>query len=165
MSLRQRCTQCHESSPGFTASGNLEIYRTPDQTNQATLAVDFLTSKLKGFSKENLTPHGREMAQRDSAMFRLEHDDMVNDVAARELAERFRQTKDEEARAKLREEISAAVTKHFEVRQERRKVELERLQKQIDELATSLERRQASRDAIIKRRLAELLGEEDELSF
>jgi hypothetical protein len=145
--LRQRCNECHSSSPGIVWRG----LETPAGSYP--------------FSKNDATPHGLEIAKRDSAMFRLEHDDMVNDVTVRELAERFRQTKDEEARVKLREEISTSVTEHFEVRQERRKLELERLQKQIDELATSLERRATSRDAIIKRRLAELLGEEDELSF
>jgi replicative DNA helicase len=69
------------------------------------------------------------------------------------------------AREPLRKELEEATTKHFELRQKRRQMEIESLEKQLERVKATLDKRNNGKDLIIQRRIAKLLGEEDELAF
>ncbi len=58
------------------------------------------------------------------------------------------------------------VEEHFKVRQQRRMLELKRLEQQLQHLRQALERRAETRQKLIDRRVSELLGPEDpEVTF
>ncbi len=65
----------------------------------------------------------------------------------------------------IKEQLEKVVGQHFEVRQERRQLELKRMEKELNRLKLAIERRQEARDDIIKRRIMRLTGEEDPLEF
>ena len=68
-------------------------------------------------------------------------------------------------RETLRKELEELTTKHFELRQKRRQMEIESLEKQLERVKATLDKRNNGKDLIIQRRIAKLLGEEDELAF
>lgn len=59
---------------------------------------------------------------------------------------------------KIQKQIEETVNKQFEVRQKRRKLQLDRMQKDLDELRTIYENKNASKDALIKGRVQQLLN-------
>ena len=66
---------------------------------------------------------------------------------------------------RVKDKIAELVREHFDVRQERRELELNHLRERLEQLEQSIERRNEARDEIISRRIAELTGEEHDLSF
>jgi hypothetical protein len=100
----------------------------------------------------------------DPEMAQLNEADQDLDRQTHELAEQLRRAPDGEARDKLKQELTDVIVKHFQVRQERRELEIKRLELQLDRLRASLKKRMADRDAIVKQRIANLLGD-DELGF
>jgi len=105
------------------------------------------------------------MRSEDPEMAKLDQADMELETATNQLAEQYRHPSSEEDKKKLREGLTDVVEKHFQVRQERRQLELKRLEKQLDHLRGVIEKRTAGKDAIIKGRMTQLLGEQDDLSF
>lgn len=109
-------------------------------------------------------PNWDEMAKRDPEMTKLMRQEMELDGQARELAEKCRKAQgaeQEELKAKLKETL----VKQFENRQQRRQLELERLEKELARLRSSLEARKGASERIINHRLEELLGHGDEMNF
>ncbi|MCE9524559.1 MAG: hypothetical protein K8R36_00725 [Planctomycetales bacterium] len=110
-----------------------------------------------GHGGEGFFPDDPEMA----ALNRAEYD---LDQQTRDLADKLRGAKKED-REKIRTEISEAVTKHFDVRQKRRELQIKRMDDELKKLREAMTRRNESKDQIIKKRLAELIGNEDDLGF
>lgn len=109
-------------------------------------------------------PDFEAMRNRDPEMFKLLQKDNELDRLTRELGMQFRQAPPEE-RERIEREIRELVTKQFEIRQERRMIELKRLEAEIQRLREATERRAKAREQIIQRRISELLGREDDLGF
>ena len=78
------------------------------------------------------------------------------DQQTQEFAEKLRTVKKED-REKIKTEINEAVTKHFDVRQKRRELQIKRMEDELKKLREAMTRRNDSKDQIIKRRLAELV--------
>lgn len=107
----------------------------------------------------------------DPQMQKLTEEDHRLDNASRQLAEKIRRLKVEGERSsegaagenvdELRKKLAAIVEAHFRIRQEKRKIELERLEKQIAKLRDSLRGRDDKKASIVERRIAELVGAED----
>jgi hypothetical protein len=68
-------------------------------------------------------------------------------------------------REKLKKGLSDLVNKHFDVRQERRELQLKRMEEELKRLREAIAKRNEERQAIIDRRLSELVGEEKDLEF
>jgi hypothetical protein len=81
-----------------------------------------------------------------------------------ELGDKLRNAKKEE-REKIKTEISETVTQHFDVRQKRRELQIKRMEDELKKLREAMVKRNESKDQIIKKRLAELVGNEDDLGF
>jgi hypothetical protein len=108
---------------------------------------------------------GPGMMQRDDPeMFELHVKDRTLEQQTLQLAEQYRRAPAEE-RAEIAKQLDKVVNQHFEVRQERRLLELKRMETEIDRLRKTIERRKEARDTIIKKRMAELTGERNELEF
>ena len=100
------------------------------------------------------------MEKSDPDMFKLFSKDHALERRTRELSVQYRQAPKEQ-RPSIRKELTEAVDAHFEVRQERRSLELKRLEEELNRLRSAIERRSKAKKDISSRRIAELLGEDD----
>jgi len=100
------------------------------------------------------------MPQIDPEMQKLLETDFALDRQSRMLAEEFRHApkdKQDEVKKKLQE----VVAKQFESRQERRTLELKRLEDEIKKIRESIDKRNEGKQQIVDRRISELLGQDD----
>jgi hypothetical protein len=81
-----------------------------------------------------------------------------------ELTMRYRHAPAEQ-REQVKKELTDLVNRHFEVRQQRRELQLKRLEEELQRLRESIQARNEAREQIVNRRIAELLGDKDDLSF
>ena len=105
-----------------------------------------------------------QLRQSDPEMAKLEEADLDLERQTHEMAEQFRRAQGTDDRDLLKQELTAIVDKHFQVRQERRELEIKRLETQLERLRTSLKKRMVERQAIVRQRISNLLGD-DELGF
>jgi hypothetical protein len=108
--------------------------------------------------------HLAMLEKSDPEMYKLVKADMDLERQSRELAMQYRRASSDE-RAKLKDKIKEVVAKHFDVRQERRALELKRLETQLQRLRESIERRKNDRDKLVDQRVSELVGREEEERF
>lgn len=97
-------------------------------------------------------------------MFKLLSQNMDLERQSRELAMQYQQAASGE-REKIKQQIVELVNKHFDVRQERRALELKRLETQLQRLRETMEKRSKARKELVERRVSELIGREDEVGF
>ena len=111
-----------------------------------------------------MDPGLMRMQRDDPEMFELHMKDRGLEQQSLQIAEQYRRTP-ADARAEIGEQLDKVVNQHFEVRQERRLLELKRMEAEIDRLRKTIERRKEARDTIIQKRFSELTGERNELEF
>ena len=104
-----------------------------------------------------------QMEKSDPELFKLLKQDAELDRTTRQLTMQYRQTVDADSKAEIGAQLAEIVAKHFDVRQKRRALELERLEKELNRMKELFEKRNDSRDKIIEQRLKELKGEEESL--
>ena len=100
----------------------------------------------------------------DPEMRRLLDEDAQLDRVALELSQQIRQAGGEERDA-LKKELESTLNKHFDVRQQRRELQLKQLDEELKRLRKAIDERNDSRKAIIDKRLSELIGEPRDLEF
>lgn len=100
----------------------------------------------------------------DPEMRRLLDEDAQLDRVALELSQQIRQTQGDEREA-LKKELESTLNKHFEVRQQRRELQLKQLDEELKRLRKAIDERNDSRKEIIDKRLSELIGEPRDLEF
>ena len=104
------------------------------------------------------------MEKNDPEMYQLLKSDMDLDRQARELAMQYaRAPKDQ--REKIKKQVEELVDKHFEVRQQRRSLELKRLEDELKRLREAMERRETARKELVGKRVTGLLGPDDDVGF
>ena len=91
-------------------------------------------------------------------------DERLEAWVSRALAE-YAQTEDVIGRKKQREEISKALDRIFDIRQERRMEELETLEQRVQKLRVTLETREKLKSEILKNRVDYLIREADGLGW
>jgi len=84
---------------------------------------------------------------------------------SRRLSGEFHRPSADRTQEEVKGELRDIVAKHFEVRQERRRLELKRLGERLKRMGEVIKRREEVRDSIIDRRMSELIGVEDEFRF
>ena len=104
------------------------------------------------------------MRVQDPEMFDLNNRDRDLERQTRELAEHCRHASGDE-RAKFREQLEDLVDKHFEVRQQRRLLELKRLESQLQRLREAIDRRAKARKKLVEKRMTDLIGPEEGMEF
>ncbi len=109
-------------------------------------------------------PDLEAMRQNDPEMFRLVQEDNELDRRTHELGMQCRQAPPEQ-RERMQRELREVVNKQFEIRQQRRTLELKRIEGELQRLRETIERRAKNREQIIERRVGELTGREDDLGF
>lgn len=108
--------------------------------------------------------YGPSFGDPDPEMAEIAAADAELDARSRELAAQVQRTP-EDKRPELREKLVNTVREQFELRQRRRVLELERLEAELKRLREAIDRRAEARDAIINKRVNQLVGESDELEF
>ena len=111
-------------------------------------------------------PHGDwpSLEQNDPEMYKLLQADSNLDRQSQELAIQYRQAPKDQREA-IKQKLEKSVTEHFEARQQRRLLELKRLEEELKRLRDSIDKRKEAQAQIIDRRVSELLGLQDEPQF
>lgn len=121
-----------------------------------------------GFGAGDRGPGGRggfhHLEQEDPEMFAIMQKDHDLDRQALDVAQRMKGAPKTE-REKLKTELTEVVRKHFEARQERRTLQMKRVEDDLKRLKDQIEARSKARDEIISRRVTELTGDESDLGF
>jgi hypothetical protein len=120
-----------------------------------------------GYSGRMWGPFGGGMffpSEHDADMLELTDKEHELELKVGTLSDEFHRAEGEK-REKLKTELREAVAKQFGLRQERRRMELKRLEEGLKRMRDVIDRRDKAREQIINRHLSELLGEEDELRF
>jgi hypothetical protein len=105
--------------------------------------------------------HMERLKQDDPEMFALAKSDMEMEQQKRQLVEQYHRAANDTDRDQIRGKLTAVVENHFAVRQERRELEVKRLEVQLQRLRDSLKKRGEERQKIIERHLSQLLGNDD----
>ncbi len=104
------------------------------------------------------------LERNDPEMYKLLRADAELEQRTRDLALQYRRApKDQQE--KIEAELQKLVGEHFDVRQQRRLLELKRLEQELKRLQDSIDRRNAAREQIVKDRVRELLGTDEGLRF
>jgi hypothetical protein len=90
-------------------------------------------------------------------MYELQGKDIELEQRSQELAWEYAHGP-KEGREKLKKEIVELVNKQFDVRQQRRTLELKRLEEELKRLRDMLERRTKARKELVEKRVADLVG-------
>lgn len=104
------------------------------------------------------------MRQQDPEMFALVSQDEQLEQQTAELADQVRRASGEQ-RDKLKTQLRDLVNKHFEIRQQRRELQLKRMETELARLREAIKERNEVRESIIQQRLTELTGEVKDLGF
>ena len=109
--------------------------------------------------------HDWEALQKnDPEMHKLLRDDHDMERQTRELAMQYRRAPSQQ-RAAIRKQLDELVNSHFEVRQQRRLLELKRLEEELKRLHEDIDRRNEARQVLVGKRVSQLLGEDNDLDF
>ena len=100
------------------------------------------------------------MWENDPEMQRLLEVDASLDRQSQELAEEYRHAP-KDKQAEVKKKLEDVVAHQFEARQERRSLELKRLENEIKRIQTSIDKRNAIKKQIVDRRVLEVLGQDD----
>ena len=104
------------------------------------------------------------LKEQDPEMFELAQKDMNLERKTFEIAQQVRGASPQE-REKMRESVKTLAGEHFAVRQQRRQLQLKRMEVELKNLKESMESREKQKDEIIQRRVNELLGIEGDMGF
>ncbi len=104
--------------------------------------------------------NGPDMERQDPEMYKLLKEDDAFEHQSWELSMRYRRAPTEE-RAKIKQQLTELAGKQFEVRQQRRLLELKRLEEEIKRLREAIDRRQEVRESLVNKRIQQLIGDED----
>ena len=120
--------------------------------------IDLLReSQFKNIKIPFIVKHEKLMQERENKIFEAE-------VEVEALAAKHKNTNEKEQR-KIKQELKKELNNLFDLKEERRKQEVEELQKELSELKKSLEVRLRNKDKIIERRMQELLEEDQYLEW
>ncbi len=104
------------------------------------------------------------MEKNDPEAFKLFKQEMELDRRSHELAGEYRDASTSQ-REDIKKDIEKVVDQQFEVRQQHRQLGLKRLEQELQQVRNSIERRNQARKQIVEKRVAELLGQEEDLGF
>ncbi len=110
------------------------------------------------------SPFETELQRRDPEMYKLVEEDRQLERQSRELAMQYRGAPSED-REKIKQQLVDLVNKHFDVRQQRRTLELKRLEEQLQRLREAIDKRAKARSILVETRVSQLIGHEDEVGF
>jgi hypothetical protein len=100
----------------------------------------------------------------DPEMMSLVQRDRQLERETRELSAQYRRA-NSDRRAAIKKEVEELVNKQFDVRQQRRNLELKRLEEELQRVRQAVSNRDKARKELVDRRVSELLRIETEPEF
>ena len=94
----------------------------------------------------------------------LEKKIITSEIESKSLLAKLRKS-DATEKSKLKTELKKSVSQSFDLKEEIRRKEIDRLKERLADLNKKLKVRSHNKDEIVKRRLQELLGEDDYLDW
>ena len=104
------------------------------------------------------------MEKKDPDMFKFLKQEMDLDRRTRDLTDDYRQAAPAK-RGDIKSQIEKLVDQQFEVRQQRRQLEVKRLEEELQRLRDAIEKRNKARKQLVEKRVAELLGPDEDTGF
>jgi len=104
------------------------------------------------------------LQKNDPEMYELLVKDNEMDGRAMQLAVQYRRAPIV-GRAAIKKELEQLLGQHFEIRQQRRVLELKRLEEELERLRNAIELRNKAREELVRKRMTQLLGEQEGLDF
>jgi uncharacterized protein YukE len=92
----------------------------------------------------------------------LREKDQKFEEETQKIVDQYNSSKDKEERAKLKKKLEDVASQQFDVRQKYREAEVKRLEKELERIQDSIEKRADKREQIIKRRISQLIHEDEE---
>lgn len=102
--------------------------------------------------------------KRDPELFKLLKQEMALERQTRELIRDYRDA-DAAKREEIKKEVDKLVDQQFDLRQQRRQLDLKRLTDELQRLKDAIDRRTQARKQIVEKRVAELLGQDNDPGF
>ncbi|MCU0645040.1 MAG: hypothetical protein MUC94_12360 [bacterium] len=102
-----------------------------------------------------------ELKERDPERFEQKKKEQFLEQQSRQLAEKFRASKDEKEKAKIKSDLSIVLSELFDLREKDREEEMKLLNEKLETLKSVLNERKQKKKEIIDRRLQELIGDKD----
>jgi hypothetical protein len=100
----------------------------------------------------------------DPTMFKLHREEMNLAQQAHELAEQYRRATVDE-RPKIKQQIEDVVNKQFDIRGQMLQLRLKQLENQLQKLRESVDKRAKARKELVEKRVADVIGKEEEARF
>jgi len=104
-----------------------------------------------------------ELKERDPERYEQNVKQHSLERRGRQLAEKYRDSKDEKVKANIKKELSATLSQLFDLREKDREEEIKHLTEKLDHLKSVLAERKKKKQEIVERRVKEMLGEIDVL--
>lgn len=106
--------------------------------------------------------HLREMKKRNPEQFERVIQEQKMEREARNLAEKYRQSKDDKEKEAVKKELRKLLEKIFDLKELDKQEEVKRVEEQLNKLKEKVNKRKSERDKIIDDRLKQLTGEKEE---
>jgi|GEM_PF-3125025 len=106
-----------------------------------------------------------ELKNKDQVRYQRVLQEKKLTTKSRILAKKYKETDDEDQKNRIREELKGILSELFNIRQQVREDEIERLEKKLAELKEINRKRLANKDAIVEKKLAEMLGENKDMEW
>ena len=103
--------------------------------------------------------------QEDPARYEQEVEIRDLERQSHELAEAYRKGANEKERGEIRPKLSALTARLIDLREDRRREDVKRMERDLERLRRILTERQKNREQIIQRRIAQLLGEAEAMEW
>jgi len=101
------------------------------------------------------------LKERDPEMYEAMKEKRELEIQTKQLVDQYKNTENETEKVNLKNQISELLNKIFDIRQENRQKEIERLEKRLAEAKENNKKRLQNKDEIIAERLEDLLGKQD----
>ena len=113
----------------------------------------------------NYPSAGWKRERADPEMAKLGQADANQGQMVAKIVEQYKAATGQEEKARVKLELEEAVNEHFSLRQQRRELEVARLEARLKKIRESIAKRYEQGQQIVNRHISELLGEGDDLEF
>ena len=101
-----------------------------------------------------------QLKERDPEQYEAMQEKEKLEIEAKELVDQYKKTENESEKEELKSQITELLSKIFDIRQQNREKEIERLEERLAEAKADNKKRLENKKEIVAERLNELLGEE-----
>lgn len=139
-----------------TAQGAPGPYYPPTAQVHSADGRVWTTGTVAGFPQRSLDPRVREL---------MEKYDQLEAEVMRLVTQYRGLDADSPEREELVKQVTKITEQQFDLRHEARKIEIDQLRKQVDELQNKLKKREDKREQIVQQRIEQLTNQKDELRW